>query len=313
MTLSEIKSVKSKADIVKVVGSLIPLSKEGVNFVASCPFHNERSKSLMVNPTKNIFKCFGCGKSGDVIDFVIHKKGFTYSQAIQWISENENIQPDANHEVEPYIEQETSYIPTEVMKKSIQSKAKTNFGAWLFRNFPSTMPDQYYIGKSKHWPGAIVFWYADIENRVRSGKIMQYDPLTGKRIKEPKPLVTWVHRVLKLKDFNLSICLFGEHLLKQRPNCPVCIVESEKSAIVASIAYPESIWLASGSLTNLTYARCKVLEGRNVTLYPDVGVEDRWQEKLDQLRDLIKADWKIIGIDSKVKGYDICDMIIDKI
>lgn len=311
MTLSEIKSIKSQADIVKVIGGLIPLSREGVNYIASCPFHNERSKSLMVNPVKNIFKCFGCGKGGDVIDFVSANKGLTCSDAAQWISDNQNIQLDSSYEPESYVEPEVSFIDYKLMKASIGYI--NNFTIWISEKFNNFNSDAYYIGSSKHWQGSVVFWYVDINGMVRSGKIMQYDPITGKRIKEPKQLVTWVHRVLKLKDFNLSICLFGEHLLRLRPNCPVCIVESEKSAIVASIAYPESIWLASGSLTNLTYNRCKVLEGRTITLYPDVGVEDRWQEKMDQLRDLIKADWKMMGIDSKVKGYDICDMIIDKI
>lgn len=311
MTIQEIKSLKANADIIKVIGSLIPLSQEGVNYVASCPFHNERSKSLMVSASKNIFKCFGCGKSGDVIDFVMSHKGMTYTQAIQWISDNQNIQVDANHVIEQFVEPEPSFMTQELMQSSMGYV--NNFSKWLFSLYPVTPPLGHYIGSSKHWKGAVVFWYVDYQGRVRSGKIMQYDPETGKRVKVPKPLVTWVHRALRLRNYTFATCLFGEHLLKTRPNDPVCIVESEKSAIVASIAYPTNIWLASGSLTNLTYARCKVLEGRNVTLYPDVGAEDRWREKMLQLQELIPGRWRLSTINSNVKGYDICDMIVDNL
>lgn len=310
MTLSEIKSIKANADLVKVISHSVQLTREGVNYIGSCPFHNERSKSFMVSPVKGIFKCFGCGKSGDVIDYVIKKNSFTYTQAIQWISEHQNITPDTEYEVKEIVELEPSFMDVSLMNRSLSHSS--NFMSWIISLIPNSCID-YHIGASKHWPGAVVFWYVDINNQVRSGKIMQYNPETGKRIKEPKPLVTWVHRVLRLKDFHFAVCLFGENLLRQRPDAHVCIVESEKSAIVASIKYPEYIWLASGSLTNLTYKRCQVLEGRNVTLYPDVGAEDRWQEKMEQLSELIPAEWSLHRMQSEVKGYDICDMIVDNL
>jgi hypothetical protein len=70
----------------------------------------------------------------------------------------------------------------------------------------------YFIGTSKHWDGATVFWQIDNKGRTHAGKIMQYNPNTGKRVKEPINKISWAHTVLKLPDFNLSQCLFGEHL-----------------------------------------------------------------------------------------------------
>ena len=68
----------------------------------------------------------------------------------------------------------------------------------------------------------------------------------------------------------------GEHLLTIYPTATVAIVESEKSAIIASFIMPELIWLATGGIQSLTIEKCRVLRGRNVILYPDLGAYDKW-------------------------------------
>jgi hypothetical protein len=114
--------------------------------------------------------------------------------------------------------------------------------------------------------------------RIHAGKIMQYDSQTGKRIKEPVNKITWVHTILKLPDFNLSQCLFGEHLLKGN-NKAIAIVESEKTAIIASCYLPDFIWLACGGCGNLSIKLCGALKGRHVVLFPDAGKFVEWNEK----------------------------------
>lgn len=69
---------------------------------------------------------------------------------------------------------------------------------------------RYHVGTSKHWPGATVFWLVDISGRVRTGKVMLYNPENGRRIKEPHNYITWVHSLLKKENFNLRQCLFGD-------------------------------------------------------------------------------------------------------
>ena len=88
----------------------------------------------------------------------------------------------------------------------------------------------YFIGSSS-WNNATVFWQIDQNNRIRTGKIMQYNKETGKRIKEPISKISWVHSRLRINDFNLAQCLFGEHLLQDTTKI-VAIVESEKTAII---------------------------------------------------------------------------------
>jgi uncharacterized protein (TIGR02186 family) len=84
-------------------------------------------------------------------------------------------------------------------------------------------------------------------------------------------------------EFNLRQCFFGEHLLNQNKTLPIAIVESEKSALIASYYLPEFCWIASGGKygcfrdENLT-----VLEGRKIVLFPDLGAFDQWNLKVEQ-------------------------------
>ena len=79
---------------------------------------------------------------------------------------------------------------------------------------------------------------------------MLYNAHSGKRVKEPFSHITWAHKVLNLHNFSLKQCFFGEHLLNEYK--PIAIVESEKTAIIASAYIPKFNWIAVGSLNNLT-------------------------------------------------------------
>ena len=144
-----------------------------------------------------------------------------------------------------------SYIDTDVFKKSLSGYGDNRLVQYLCKTVgveaANEAVSRYFIGTSKHWDGATVFWQMDDFGRIHTGKIMQYDSRTGKRIKEPVNKITWVHTVLKLPDFHLSQCLFGEHLLTGNSK-PAAVVESEKTAIIASCYLPEFIWLACGGL-----------------------------------------------------------------
>ncbi len=149
-----------------------------------------------------------------------------------------------------------------------------------------TIGELYVLGATKN--KEVIFWQIDTKGKVRTGKIMQYNPETGKRIKHESGAIDWVHNKLKhskqlTDDFNLQQCFFGEHLLKLYPHANVAIVESEKSAIIASVIMPDLIWLAAGNINGLSIEKCQVLNGRIVTLYPDLGVFEKWNEKAQML------------------------------
>src|SRR3954466_11810296 len=83
--------IRSANDIVDVVGSCIPLKKAGANFQALCPFHKEKSPSFNVNPHMQIFRCFGCGKGGDVFKFVMEYESIDYPEAVKRLADRANI------------------------------------------------------------------------------------------------------------------------------------------------------------------------------------------------------------------------------
>ena len=84
---ASIQEVMSRADIVDVIGQFVRLKKRGVNYLANCPFHNEKSPSFNVSPVKGIYKCFGCGKAGNVVTFLQEHEKLTYPEAIHWLAD----------------------------------------------------------------------------------------------------------------------------------------------------------------------------------------------------------------------------------
>ena len=81
-----IQEVRDRADIVGVVGESITLKKSGREFKARCPFHEERTPSFYVVPAKGFYKCFGCGKSGSVFDFVMEQQGMDFVEAVKYVA-----------------------------------------------------------------------------------------------------------------------------------------------------------------------------------------------------------------------------------
>jgi DNA primase len=77
----------TRTDIIDVVGQFVRLKKRGANFIANCPFHNEKTPSFYVSPSKGIYKCFGCGKAGNAVGFVQEHEKLTYPDAIRWLAD----------------------------------------------------------------------------------------------------------------------------------------------------------------------------------------------------------------------------------
>jgi DNA primase len=77
-----LQDIKDKLDIIDVIGGYIQTKRSGTNFKAVCPFHNEKSASLMISPQKQIWHCFGCGEGGDIFGFVMRYEGIEFREAL---------------------------------------------------------------------------------------------------------------------------------------------------------------------------------------------------------------------------------------
>ena len=239
----------------------------------------------------------------------------------QYFEDNEGMGMPRHH-ARPIFKQsppaKPTYIDPELFKKSVTATSTNPNHLITFLNgvFGVAMVKQmiadYYIGTSRHWDGATVFWQVDRYGRVHGGKIMQYNPDNGKRVKEPYNRITWVHSALKIPNYNLRQCLFGEHLLAKYPDMTVSIVESEKTAIIESGVFGDCITLACGGCQNLTNAFCEPLKGRDVILFPDNGKFNEWNEKGKQMRRIF-GRLRIASImehEAKNDGDDIGDLFL---
>lgn len=92
ITRDTIRKIIDTAQIVEVVGDFVNLKKSGSIYKGNCPFHQEKTPSFVVNPNKNIFKCFGCGKGGDAINFIMEHEKFSYPEALKFLANKYQIE-----------------------------------------------------------------------------------------------------------------------------------------------------------------------------------------------------------------------------
>ena len=192
----------------------------------------------------------------------------------------------------------------------------TTFARWFADKFWKTeLLDAYMVGGLAS--GETIFWQIDREGRCRSGKCIPYGS-DGHRIKNNGNEVTWMHSLLKRdgvlpKDWELTQCLFGEHLL--RDGVSIGLVESEKTAMICAAIYPDKVWLATGGKQNLHGERMQVLLGHKVFVYPDADAVDNWRERVTRMKSL---GYDIVLVDlhytesQVLNKYDIADLICSK-
>lgn len=87
-----VEKILEAANIVDVIQEFVPLKKRGVNYLGLCPFHNEKTPSFTVSPSKEIFKCFGCGKVGNAVNFIMEHEHLTYPEALKYLARKYHIE-----------------------------------------------------------------------------------------------------------------------------------------------------------------------------------------------------------------------------
>lgn len=211
-------------------------------------------------------------------------------------------------------------LPFEYVTKSRAHIGDGNvFVSWLRKLFHDDLTnyliDRYHIGTTKK--GETIFWQVDEAAQVRTGKTILYGK-DGKRRKDVKPPVDWIHSKLIATGtinnvYELKQCLYGVHLLTlENRGAPVYVFEAEKTAIIASVFYRNAICLATGALQNINVDLLKPLRGRRVTFFPDKGAAGFWEKKLKGLG--ILGFWAGLCMELENEpnippGFDIVDTL----
>lgn len=111
-----IQKIFDAADIYEVISDFVSLKKRGVNYVGCCPFHNEKTGSFTVSPAKGIYKCFGCGKGGNAVNFIMEHEQLSYVEALRWLAAKYNVIIEekelTDHEKQEKSERESMLIVT---------------------------------------------------------------------------------------------------------------------------------------------------------------------------------------------------------
>jgi hypothetical protein len=359
-----IQAVKRSCNIVEVIGADVgdQLKKRGSEYKCCCPFHSERTPSFSVSERNQAYYCFGCGSKGDVIEYIRQRQNINALQAADQLAQRycpaeyiryrsdkpsdhscKDLQPAPPPQPRKTTPQQPFYLEQRWIEQGKQLIEQTTFYKFLIRYFPADDVRQvlsaYNVGGSAKYRGAVLFPYIAAGGQIIDAKIMSINEISGSR-KDATPLRSWTDRdglhdlrcTFALAEMHQSDsrgrwCLFGEHLLQQRPDADLCIVESEKTVIVAAIAYPQYIWLAVGGKSNLTADRLQAAAGRNITIFPDAdGYEDQtietksgkpkitlgWQSIAQQLTaDGLKIDKIDQTVKRQGKGHDdIADIIL---
>ena len=180
--------------------------------------------------------------------------------------------------------------------------------------------DDYHIGATKD--GSTIFWQIDIKGQVRTGKIITYNGTDGHRIKDKG--ADWVHSRLRKQgvlgeQWALTQCLFGEHLLSDTANANkvIAVVESEKTAIICAVQYPDCVWLATGGKSQLSADKMKVLADRTVIFFPDIDGYNEWRERTKSFtfcRNVTVSDFleRNATDEDRANKVDIADLIISQ-
>lgn len=204
-----------------------------------------------------------------------HPRSEDWRQPPQWLQQSRHSRPDRES---PCI------LPEEIVRKTVRTAPKSTLIQFLDTIFAPELVQRlqalYRLGVTRNQE--TVFYQIDAQGRYRAGKIMQYNPSTGHRIKDSGIPVDWVHARLKKQgslpeSWTVSQCLFGEHLLSRMPDAIVCLVESEKTAVICTGFCPQYLWLATGGKTQLG-TKLSVLKGRKVLVFPDIDAYGTWQE-----------------------------------
>ena len=318
-----IKKIMNAVDIVEVIRDFQPdIHKAGNGYECLCPFHpDRRTGSFSVNPRKNMCYCFSCEKGGDAVYYLMEGRGMSYPDALRYLGRKYGIEVEGSEKfrnVPKAKPREFTIVPDNrplitlpmsMYHRSTKGLLNDPLVKWICSHNWNTIQQAriskalraYYVGTAttEHHEQFTIFWYLDEVGDLCTGKMIRYK-YNGHRMKKEdgaRNTTDWVHAWLfrspksphyDRDKMDWKRTYFGMHLVDKFPNATINIVESEKTALIMSIAYgclSETLWLACGSKTNLTRERLQPLidRGRSIVLYPDRDGVERWKDTADAI------------------------------
>ena len=223
-----VQQILQAADVTEVVGDYVSLKKRGANMMACCPFHNEKTPSFYVSPSKGIYKCFGCGKAGDSVRFIMDIEGIGYPEALKHLAKKYGIEVAekevTSEEQQAQNEKESLYIVLDFASKYYQDQLwKTpegeSIGQSYFkeRGFNHTTIHKFDLGYSPEG------WDTFTKHAIKNGFSVDILEKAGLSIvKEGKePIDRFRGRVIfPIHNVGGKPIAFGARILKKDPNAP---------------------------------------------------------------------------------------------
>ena len=274
-----ISNILSTAKIEEVVGDFVTLKRRGVNYIGLCPFHNEKTPSFTVSPSKGIYKCFGCGKAGNAVNFLMEYEHFTYPEALKSLAKRYNIEVEEEQQTPEKIqeqnEKESLFLLNQYAQKYFEqilheTEEGKAVGLSYFRErvFNDNTIRKFQLGYS------LEKWEAFTQHAISNGYKTEYLVKTGLSIQKETGFMDRFHGrvIFPIHSASGRIIGFGGRVLK-----------SDKH-LAKYINSPESeIYNKSKSLYGLFFAKnaiiakdiCLLVEGyTDVISLHQAGIEN---------------------------------------
>jgi DNA primase len=318
-----IQQILSRIDIIEIVGGFVKLKKRGVNYLGLCPFHNEKSPSFTVSPVKEIYKCFGCGRSGNTISFLMELEKYSYVEALKWLAAKYNVEIEEK-EVSPEVRQQQQVSESLYIINGFAQKYFSNvlfnteegqdiglsylkdrgFGEEIMRKFQLGFnPEQ----RDSFAKAALTAQY-NIEYLQKSGLVV---------VRDERPMDNYRGRIIfPVHNQTGKVIGFGARIIKTNDRSPKYINTPENEIYVKSkILYGS--WLARQAIDKQD--ECLLVEGyTDVISLHQAGIENVVASggtslTIDQLR-LVKKytnnltiiyDGDSAGIKAALRGLDM--------
>lgn len=199
-----IDELHNKIDIVEFISRYVKLKKQGQNYVGLCPFHQEKTPSFVVSPTRQLYHCFGCGQSGDIVTFLMHIENMSFKEAVTTLAKEANIEASFNLR-EENIDRTTLYKINDETAKYFESQLKgAPYDYLASRGLPAEVIKKYRFGfigsNSKELYELLIKSGFRKEDILRTGNF---------RVDSANNVVSYFHMRIMIPIFDLSGNIIG--------------------------------------------------------------------------------------------------------